>query len=719
MSDDTNDTIDHVAELQALAEQLASAESADRAGMFTTFFSLTRVEQLAEAWRDYEMQFETLLGQIAGIRGLGGRTQQLMQTIKRAQRRAQEQRQQNVLQQLGAINLLNDNLPEYLTEGFPSLLIPNGFDIDLGGVYLLRADVAEGTVNREKVATAPIIITQRGRDTETGHMQVEVAWVEPPGPGKGRPKWRTKTVERSVLFDSRKIVGLIDYGAPISSITSADTIRWLMAYEDVNQHLIPLTNGSDRLGWQKDGSFLLPDGHIRMDGHQSLKLFPREGMEPIMKSLKVGGTWEGWLEVAELLRDHPLAMLSIYASVAAVLQKIVKCSNYAVDWSNETSSGKTTSLRVAASVWGYPADDDDEGFIYSWDATKVWTERAASFLHSLPLILDETKRVKNKEHVATVLYDFCSGKGRGRGTLAGVDKVNTWNTTLLSTGEQRLTSFTQDGGVRARVLALTGAPISGPAQTARVVADTVRGRLYVHYGHLGRRVVKYLVYHKDAWPAFREAFETRRDNYAGITNTGVGGRLAAYVASLDLAQAICETLGVPTPTRDPIEFLIQAVRDGAHDADRARDAFVAAASWAAMNRHRFWGSRAALENGTPGNGWAGRWQDTNAEWTEVCIEPHALQNILDRYGYVFDEVVPRWGAREWIYTTTRGVTRSKRIDGIPTPCVCLRRDVYEELLKAERPDIERVEVAEAQLDLIDENVSYSSSSWSALASGED
>jgi uncharacterized protein (DUF927 family) len=98
-------------------------------------------------------------------------------------------------------------------------------------------------------------------------------------------------------------------------------------------------------------------------------------------------------------------------------------------------------LRVAASVWGYPADDDDEGYIYSWDSTKVWVERAAGFLHSVPLILDETKRVKNKQHVADVLYDFCSGKGRGRGTLQGIDKVNSWNTVLLSTGEQRLTVF--------------------------------------------------------------------------------------------------------------------------------------------------------------------------------------------------------------------------------------------------------------------------------------
>ena len=717
MSD--NESVDLVAELKEFVESVQSMESADRAPAFTTFFSLEKIEQMAGQWAANEFQFEALFMQLGSIRGMGARSRELVQTIKRAQRRARQQQQQDVLQQLGVTNTLNESLPDYLVEGFPSLLIPNGFDLDLGGVYTLQANFEEGTVTREKVATAPIIITQRGRDNDTGHMQVEVAWVEPPGPGKGRPKWRTHTVERSVLFDSRKIVGLIDYGAPVTSITAADAIRWLTAYEDINQHKIPLTNGANRLGWQKDGSFLLPDGHIKLDKHQELKLFPMEGMDPIMKSLRTGGTWEGWLEVAELLRDHPLAMLSIYSSVAAVMQHIIKCANFAVDWSNETSSGKTTSLRVAASVWGYPADDDDEGYIYSWDSTKVWVERAAGFLHSLPLILDETKRVKNKQHVADVLYDFCSGKGRGRGTLQGIDKVNTWNTVLLSTGEQRLTSFTQDGGVRARVLALQGAPISGPAQTARVVADTVRGRLYTHYGHLGRRVAKYLVFHKDAWPDFREAFETRRDSYAGITNTAVGGRLAAYVASLDLAQAVCETLGVPTPTRDPIEFLIQAVRDGANDADRARDAFIAAASWSTMNRHRFWGSRASLERGTPGNGWAGRWEDGKPEWAEICVEPHALQGILDRYGYIYEEVVPRWAARDWLNVTTRGATRSRRIDGIPTPCVCLRRDVYEQLMTAERPDIETVNVADAQLDLIDQQVSYSDSSWSALAQGED
>ena len=708
---------DLVQAIDNLHDEIVGAEPRERTELFSAFFTLEMMEQIAAQWVQDEFRFEAVFTRLGSIRGMGTRVNNMMQSIRRAQRRAGEQQQQDIVAQVMTQNLFHTSLPDYLVEDMPNYLIPQGFDLDLGGVYTMTVG-PEGDVLREKVCTAPIIITQRGRDTDTGHMQVEVAWTEPAGPGGGRPKWRYHTVERAVLFDSRKLVSLISFGAPVTSVNAVDVIRWLTAFEDTNQHKIPLSNGANRLGWQKDGSFLLPDSHIRLDTHQELKLFPAEGLDPIMRSLRTGGTWEGWLQVAEMLREHPLAMLAIYTSVASVLQHITRCSNFAIDWSNETSSGKTTSLRVAASVWGYPADDDDEGFIYSWDSTKVWVERAAGFLHSLPLILDETKRVKNKQHVADVLYDFCSGKGRGRGTLQGVQTSQSWNTVLLSTGEQRLTSFTNDGGTRARVLAVQGAPITGPPETARVVADSVKSRLHNHYGHLGRRVVEYLVYHRDAWDSFREAFETRRDNYANIANTAVGGRLAAYVAAIDLAQAVCETLGVPEPTTDPLEFLIQAVRDGASDADRARDAFVAVASWAITNRHRFWGTRAAASDGMPSNGWAGRWDECDPEWIDIAYEQNALRTLLDRYGYTYDEVAPRWKAREWIETSVKGLTRNRRIDGVSLPCVCLKRDVYDQLIAMERPDIEPTKLVDAPRDLIEQSVTYSSSSWSAQAQGD-
>jgi len=717
MSDAENE--DLLNELKVFASSFAGLEPAERGAAFSEMFTLERIEALVTEWERDEFQFDALMDVIASVRGFSGKVRSIQQTIKRARVRAQRAEQQDTLQALLSQSLFSEALPDYLVEGMPTFLVPPGYKVDLGGVYAISAGEGEGAaVTQEKVCSAPFIIRRRGRDVETGEMQLEVAWVELPGPGRGRPTWRYSTVSRSTIFDARQLVGLIGRGAPVTSVTVNECVKWMTAFEDSNQHKIPLTNGANRLGWQHDKSFLLPDGHIRLDAHQELKLFPQEGMQPVMDSLRCGGTWEGWLETISLLREHPLAMLAIYASVASVLQPITMCKNFAVDWSAETTKGKTTSLRVAASVWGFPAEDDDDGFIYSWDHTKVWAERTASFLHNLPLILDETKRVKDKQAVADTVYDFCFGRAKGRGTLQGVKETQSWRSVLLSTGEQRLTSFTQDGGTRGRVLAMQGAPITGPAQTARVVADTVNSRLITHYGHLGRLVVKYLVFHHESWDSFREAFETRRNAYASMTNTGVGGRLSSYVAAIDLAKAVCETLGVPTPTVDPLSFLIQAVRDGAEDSDRARDAFVGVASWAALNRHRMWGSKAAMENGYPGNGWAGRWDDVDPNWDAIDVDVHSTMSILDRYGYAYADVARQWKARGWLHSTQRDIPRSRRIDGIPTLCVSLRRDVYEEIIHVERPDIAPARLQPAQVDLLDKQVNRSSSAWHTMANDD-
>lgn len=710
MAEDTTNPLDELAEL---IQTLQTADSKERLGLFADFFDADRIGKFALVPKADDMRLETLFMQLGSVRGMSGRAKDTLKLVRKAQRQAMSEAE-DLLNQISNMGLFKDSLPDYLTDKIPNYLVPGGYEIDLGGVYSMQADDF-GNTKRVKIATAPIIIMKRGRDAETGHMQIEVAWVEPPPPGAGKPSWRTRTVERSVAFDSKKLTSLIDFGAPVTSVNIGDVIRWMTAFEDINQTKIPLVNGASRLGWQRDGSFLLPDGHIRTEAQQELKLFPVEGMDPVMRSLKTGGTWEGWLQTIEFLRDHPLAMLAIYSSVASCLNKIVRCSNFAIDWSNETSKGKTTSLRVGASVWGYPSDNDEEGFIYSWDSTKVWVERAAGFLNSLPLILDETKRVKHKKHVADVLYDFCSGKGRGRGTLQGVQASLTWNAVLMSTGEQRLTSFTNDGGTRARVLAVVGAPISGPAQTARVVADTVRGRLHAHYGHLGRKVVQYLVYHTDSWDDFRAAFESRRDSYASITNTAVGGRLAAYVACIDLAQAICEALGVPTPHEDPIQYLIQAIREGADDSDRARDAFLSAASWAALNRHRFYKSLAAEKEGRAFGGYVGRWTDGDPNWTFIAFEKSELRKMLDSRSFNYDEVVPQWRARGWLRDTQRGPTYNCSVEGVSVPCVCMRREIYEEILRKEAPKVVDLEAPVAQVALIEETVSYEDATWSSLA----
>ena len=103
---------------------------------------------------------------------------------------------------------------------------------------------------------------------------------------------------------------------------------------------------------------------------------------------------------------------------------------------------------------------------------------------------------------------------------------------------------------------------------------------------------------------------------------------------------------------------------------------------------------------------------------EVSFDQSTIRELLDRYNFIYDEVVPRWGAREWILKTTRGLTRNKRIEGMSIPCVCLRRDIYEQLITNERPDMEKTVVMDTPLDIIEQSVTYGSSSWSAQAQGD-
>src|SRR4051794_18740252 len=172
------------------------------------------------------------------------------------------------------------------------------------------------------------------------------------------------------------------------------------------------------------------------------------GDEQIADAYHAAGSLQGWLRAVQAVAGYPLALLALYAAFVPPLLEILGAPNFIVDWANRTTTGKTTALRVAASVWGKPDERAVDGALGTWDATTVWIERASAVLHGLPLILDDTKRAKNPKVIAEALYSVASGRGRGRGNPRSLAQTRTWRTVLLSTGESPATSFTQDGGTR-------------------------------------------------------------------------------------------------------------------------------------------------------------------------------------------------------------------------------------------------------------------------------
>src|SRR5207249_466503 len=189
------------------------------------------------------------------------------------------------------------------------------------------------------------------------------------------------------------------------------------------------------------------------------------------------------------------------------LLPIFRAPNFIVDLANATSTGKTTAARIAASAWGQPDEKLPDSVVQSWDSTKVWLERAPSTMPDLPLFLDDTKRAKRPRLVADTLYAVAQGRGRGRGNVVGLDRVRTWRTVAVSTGEAPATSFTQDGGTRMRCMELRGMPFGRKDDDTRRFVDTLNLAVTRNYGHAGPALVRWLVENPEQWPLLRATYE--------------------------------------------------------------------------------------------------------------------------------------------------------------------------------------------------------------------
>src|SRR5262249_62371932 len=72
------------------------------------------------------------------------------------------------------------------------------------------------------------------------------------------------------------------------------------------------------------------------------------------------------------------------------LLRLLRAPNFVVDLAGPTSTGKTTVLRLAASVWGEPSGSG-ESVMWTWNSTAAWRGRAPGMLHGRPPVPDQSQ----------------------------------------------------------------------------------------------------------------------------------------------------------------------------------------------------------------------------------------------------------------------------------------------------------------------------------------
>ena len=529
----------------------------------------------------------------------------------------------------------------------PDIVVPAGWDVSMDGVRV--------TGNAFPVTHSPVVISARAKELAAGAEYLTLGWYR-----DGR--WQKRTVERIVVSERGKLVSLSDYGLPVTSGNAADLVRYLAAFDSANEATLephPLTH---RFGWHSFeespvfvwGATTLGVGElspsIEFNGSSA-------GDDQLAKGLAAAGTVDAWLEAVRSMSAAPRAMVALYASLASPLLHLLGAPNFAVNFSNPTSTGKTTVLRLAASAWGKATDEGGDRFMGSWDQTRVAMERRAGTLGHLPLILDDTKRAKRPSDIPQLLYDHADGTGKSRGSLDGLRVTAHWNSILISSGESPLTAFSQDGGTRARVLEVWGSPLEGVDEPG-VVANVVRETFTHNYGHAGPLFIRYVLDHQSEWADWKS--ELKRLWLARVAVAGnheVGSRLAANFAVIELAASIAHrALGFDWDFNASLDSTWDDVMREVSAADRPKAALESVLAVAVSQRRRFFDDEGNHE--APYAGWMGRWDEYGD-----CIGfvREELDQVLVNLGYDPVAIQKTWTDRGWVLKDKDGGNKRTRI----------------------------------------------------------
>lgn len=592
---------------------------------------------LREAWRTREADLEQVLVEAKAIPGLESAVVAFRKGL-RAHAKAAAAGLRVVEGDVDA-----RRVQTFTIDGEPvTVHIPDNYACDATGVYQIRRRAGpDGAVLEElvRVSHGPILLTRCFAEPGGGLAEyVELAWTRP------GHRWKRKRVSRGVITSARDLYAQGVDGLPVTSETAGRAVGWLAALEAANE----LTPGwvSSRMGWQGERytHFLWGRRLIAPEASEvEIELLDDDdaGLHATAKGLRERGTWAGWLQALKGVADRPLAWAAVYASCASPLLGVLGCPSFVVDFHAVHGAGKSTALRLAGSVWGDASESG--GLTRSWSMTEAGAEAYAESMQSLPLLVDESNNVAERDRpsLATRIYMLANGVGKLRGAVKGSRRTRSWRTVTISTGEQSLKSFTQDGGVHGRVVSLYGAPMGSAAQ-----AQALTWGIGQHHGHLGPRLVQLLVgMDKAARATLADDYRLALDELGAMMTTDTGRRVAQYLAAMRVAaDLVHDRLGVPRPAVDPMPAIVRLADEGASQGKKHEEALRQVLGAALAKSAYICHGRAEDGPRTPatGAGWIGRFSDAGPGWSWLALHKDFVRCELKSRGFDWAAITTQW-----------------------------------------------------------------------------
>jgi putative DNA primase/helicase len=411
------------------------------------------------------------------------------------------------------------------------------FELGESGVWFNGRD-REGNAKRPMWLCTPLAVTARTRADDANGWGLLLQFTDPDGNAK------TWAMPASLLSgEGAEWAGrLRDMGLRMAPGTAARNL--IAQYIDTRGPTERVTC-TDRVGWH--GSvYVLPSGSIGTAEGRRYVFQSDAGMEDTFRRHGELSAWQSG--VASLAVDNSRIVFALGCAFAGPALRLAGMESGGFHLRGTSSMGKTTALKVAASVWGRPS------YMQRWRTTDNALEATAVQHCDGLLILDEFGQLDPRV-AGECAYMLANDQEKGRATRGGLTrKRRTWRLLFLSSGEVSLADHMAEAGKRTQagmevrmvdVPLDAGAGMGGIENThghsgAAELADAITAAAARHYGSAGRAWLEWLCANHAGLP---DLLVARTDHHraelvpeaASEQVRRVGSRFALVAAAGELA----------------------------------------------------------------------------------------------------------------------------------------------------------------------------------------
>lgn len=351
---------------------------------------------------------------------------------------------------------------------------------EYGDFKLTEKGLYKLTDEGKKRVSEPLYIAKTQQNIVSNDVELELVY-------KYRDRWCMITVSRQDLND-KKIQALARKGVDVHSGNAKDIEAYLVAQESKSQYL----SSYDYVGWHDEGGELQFGLDVPMSSEGEI-------LENIVYDgkfdLKATGNRDVYFQlIQEEVVGHPPLEFILALAVAGVINSYDNLSQSSdlifTHLYGESSTGKTSAAKLAASVFGKPSVTND-GLIRTWNATVNALIAQFGDIHGVPLILDEASSCGNNYDFSATIYRFSQGTDKARSNAdMTLRRSYTWSGVMISTAEHELVERTnKNSGLKVRTLELESVPWTRDREHAEKLNNT----LEKNYGFLGKPFVKFFL----------------------------------------------------------------------------------------------------------------------------------------------------------------------------------------------------------------------------------